>query len=195
MAFRPVAIATLFVVCLSFHTTASKQCGSYTYSIFQKMLRGHTFRTIQVRAGSVDCIEACNSDVRCQSLNFVMFEDLCELNNRTKEARPEDFVENMNRYYMMKSSERGVENYKCYNVKKWLLLCILTMFKCIPYPMIVSREKVYQLQIGEFRRRNDFFFNLLFFSSLGDVLSSILCKQNRKEIINLCENDKKTHDL
>ena len=83
------------------------------------MLRGHTFGTIQVRAGSVDCIEACNSDVRCQSLNFVMFEDLCELNNRTKEAKePEDFVENMNRYYMMKSSERGVENYKCYNVKK-----------------------------------------------------------------------------
>ena len=61
--------------------------------------------------------------------------------------------------------------------------------------MIVSREKVYQLQIGEFRRRNDFFFNLLFFSSLGDVLSSILCKQNRKEIINLYENDEKTHDL
>lgn len=82
------------------------------------MLRGHTFRTIQVRAGSVDCIEACNSDVRCQSLNFVMFGDLYELNNRTKEARPEDFVENMNRYYMMKSSERGVENYKYYNVKK-----------------------------------------------------------------------------
>ena len=119
MAFRPVAaIATLFAVCLSFHTTASKQCGSYTYSIFQKMLRGHTFRTIQVRAGSVDCIEACNSDVRCQSLNFVMFEDLCELNNRTKEARPEDFVESVNRYYMMKSSERGVENYKYYNIKK-----------------------------------------------------------------------------
>lgn len=47
-----------------------------------------------------------------------MFGDLCELNNRTKEARPEDFVENMNRYYMMKSSERGVENYKYYNVKK-----------------------------------------------------------------------------
>ena len=69
------------------------------------------------------------------------------------------------------------------------------MLKCIPYPMIVSREKVYQLQIGEFRRRNDFFFNLLFFSSLGDVLSSILSKQNRKEIINLYENDRKTHDL
>lgn len=61
--------------------------------------------------------------------------------------------------------------------------------------MIVSREKVYQLQIGEFRRRNDFFFNLLFFSSLGDVLSSIICKQKRKEIINLYENDKKYHDL
>ena len=40
-----------------------------------------------------------------------------------------------------------------------------------------------------------FFFNLLFFSGLGDVLSSILCKQNRKEIIILYENDKKTHDL
>ena len=40
-----------------------------------------------------------------------------------------------------------------------------------------------------------FFIQFIIFSSLGDVLSSILCKQNRKEIINLYENDKKTHDL
>lgn len=72
-----------------------------------------------------------------------MFEDLCELNNRIKEVRLEDFVENMNRYYMMKLSERGVENYKYYNVKKWLLFCILIMFKCIFYLMIVLWEKVY----------------------------------------------------
>lgn len=40
-----------------------------------------------------------------------------------------------------------------------------------------------------------FFLQFIIFSGLGDVLSSILCKQNRKEIINLYENDKKTHDL
>ena len=57
------------------------------------------------------------------------------------------------------------------------------MFKCIPYPMIVSREKVYQLQIGEFRRRNDFFFNLLVFSSLGDVFQAFFVNKREKKLL------------
>ncbi|PFX11921.1 uncharacterized protein LOC111319053 [Stylophora pistillata] len=69
------------------------------------MLKSHTFKTFQVRPGSLDCREACLSDNRCQSYNFV-FKGICELNNRTKEARPEDFVENLERYYMKKSSNR-----------------------------------------------------------------------------------------
>jgi len=35
-----------------------------------------------------------------------MFKDICELNNRTKEARPEDFVKNSDRYYITSAPKR-----------------------------------------------------------------------------------------
>ncbi|KAL9964014.1 hypothetical protein ACROYT_G027585 [Oculina patagonica] len=84
----------------------SQQCGIDTYSIYQMMLKGHTFETFKARPMSLDCREACNSDVRCQSYNYLMFKDICELNNRTKEASPEDFVRNNERYYMKKAPNR-----------------------------------------------------------------------------------------
>ncbi|XP_078380250.1 uncharacterized protein LOC144663205 [Oculina patagonica] len=89
-----------------FRNITSQQCGVDTYSIYQKMLKGHTFETFKARRGSLDCRHACNSDVRCQSYNYVMFKDICELNNRTKEARPEDFVKDKDRYYMRRAQNR-----------------------------------------------------------------------------------------
>ena len=41
-----------------------------------------------------------------------MFIAVCELNNRTKEARPEDFVTNKDRYYMAKGPKRGDRKFK-----------------------------------------------------------------------------------
>ncbi|KAL9963783.1 hypothetical protein ACROYT_G027323 [Oculina patagonica] len=70
------------------------------------MLKGHTFETFKARPLSMDCREACNSDVRCQSYNYVFFKGICELNDRTKEARPEDFVKDSERYYMTKAPNR-----------------------------------------------------------------------------------------
>ncbi|XP_078380505.1 uncharacterized protein LOC144663432 isoform X2 [Oculina patagonica] len=91
---------------LMFRNISSQQCGIDTYSIYQMMLKDHTFKTFKARPLSMDCREACNSDVRCQSYNYVFFENICELNNRTKEARPEDFVKNSDRYYMRKAPNR-----------------------------------------------------------------------------------------
>ena len=68
------------------------------------------FKKFNARPGSLDCRQACNSDVRCQSFNYVIFKDICELNNRTKEARPEDFIRDKDRYYMMKAPKRGNDN-------------------------------------------------------------------------------------
>ena len=104
-----VVVSTLLLVCLMFRNLATQQCGIDTYSIYQKMLKGHTFKTFRVRPMSHDCRHACNSDVRCQSYNYVMFKDICELNNRTKEARPEDFVKDVGRYYMEKISKGIIE--------------------------------------------------------------------------------------
>ena len=45
------------------------------------------------------------SDV--DSFNYVISEELCELNNRTKEARPENFVPNSERFYVRSNKKRG----------------------------------------------------------------------------------------
>ena len=105
-----LVITVLLMVILMLRNIVTQKCGFDSYSIYQKMLQGHTFKTFKVRPNSFDCRHACNSDIRCQSYNYVIFKDICELNNRTKEARPEDFVKDKDRYYMAKAPKRGTEN-------------------------------------------------------------------------------------
>ena len=101
-------ITMLFLMSQVFCNITSQQCGGADiYSIYQMMLKGHTFKTFETTPGTFECRQACLADIRCQSYNVVMFKDICELNNRTKEARPEDFVKNEHRYYMAKGSKRG----------------------------------------------------------------------------------------
>ena len=101
-------IVLLFISQL-FRDNASQQCvaGGDLYSIYQMMLKGHTYKSFKTAPGTLECREACLSDVKCQSYNVAMFIAICELNNRTKEARPEDFVKNKDRYYMAKGPKRG----------------------------------------------------------------------------------------
>ena len=106
---RMLFTAVVFTTALMSRDTTTQQCGVNTFSIYQKMLRGHTFKTFKARPGSSDCRQACNGDIRCKSYNYVIFKDICELNNRTKEDRPGDFVDNKDRYYM-KASKRGNNN-------------------------------------------------------------------------------------
>ena len=91
----------------------TQQCGNGgdLYSIYQMMLKGHTYKTFKTTPGTLECREACLADDRCKSYNVVMFIAMCELNNRTKEARPEDFVKNEDRYYMAKGPKGG--NWTC----------------------------------------------------------------------------------
>ena len=102
-----MSLIALFMASLTIRNIATQECGINSYSIYQMMLKGHTFQAFNARPGSLDCRQACNSDVRCQSYNYVIFKDMCELNNRTKEARPQDFVRDKDRYYMTKAPKRG----------------------------------------------------------------------------------------
>lgn len=96
-------VLTLFVVPLMLRSIDSRQCRD-VLSVYQKMLKGHTFKSFQSRPlSSIDCIQACTSDDRCQSFNFVMASGMCELNNRTANARPKDLIDNVERFYMEKS--------------------------------------------------------------------------------------------
>ena len=64
-----LVITLLLILSVLFHNNSSQQCGIDTYSVYQMMLRGHTFKTLKARPLSLDCREACLSDVRCQSYN------------------------------------------------------------------------------------------------------------------------------
>ncbi|XP_022807338.1 uncharacterized protein LOC111344376 [Stylophora pistillata] len=94
----------LFFISQMFRDIPSQHCGAggNLYSIYQMILKGHTYKTFKFTPGALECREACLADVRCQSYNVVMFIAICELNNRTKEARPEDFIKDKDRYYMKK---------------------------------------------------------------------------------------------
>ena len=55
----------------------------------------------------IHCALVCREDDRCQSLNFVMSIRMCEFSNRTKEARPKDFIRDPDRYYFRRDINRG----------------------------------------------------------------------------------------
>ncbi|XP_067031234.1 uncharacterized protein [Acropora muricata] len=74
-------------------------------SIYGMMLKGHVYKTAMAGIG-LECVLMCRTDDRCQSFNFVISRHLCEFNDRTKEARPKDFVADPDRYYYTKDINR-----------------------------------------------------------------------------------------
>ena len=107
MATRIFYIIAALVQCCMSCNVFHKQCGDQDeLSIFGKMLRGHTFKRINV-SSPIECLQACNRDFRCQSFNYVITQDVCELNNRTKEAAPGDLVPSSYRYYFKRNTETG----------------------------------------------------------------------------------------
>ena len=82
--------------------TAAQQweaTGQPEVSKFGMMLQRHIFKRITGAGLSDVCLRGCYADVRCQSFNYVFTQDICELSNRTKEARPEDYIPNPERFY------------------------------------------------------------------------------------------------
>ena len=86
----------------------TQQCRSET-SILGWMLQGHIYKTMQADRPHA-CVFACYKDDLCQSLNWVISLLTCEFNNRTKEARPEDFIPNADRSYFKRENDRGKYN-------------------------------------------------------------------------------------
>ena len=85
---------------------AAVQCQTAEYSIGGMFLRGHTFKSSTV-GWPAGCYLMCEEEVTCQSYNFVIGQKVCELNSRTKEARPEDFMPDQTRFYMKRTKNRG----------------------------------------------------------------------------------------
>lgn len=57
-----------------------------------------------------ECDMSCKREITCQSFNYVIGEKSCELNNRTKEARPENFQPDSARFYYTRFVGRAFKN-------------------------------------------------------------------------------------
>ena len=95
-----------FLISRIIHIETTNEVCRGEYSVSGMFLKGHTFKTITVEHPT-RCQMLCSQDVRCQSYNFIIGEHICELNNRTKEARPEDFGDDPRRFYMKGGFGRG----------------------------------------------------------------------------------------
>lgn len=87
-------------------TEAIDRCHSVEYSVSGMFLKGHTFKTAKVGLPE-ECYFKCHDEFICQSYNYFISEKVCELNNRTREARPEDFLPDRSRFYIKRLSDRG----------------------------------------------------------------------------------------
>nr|XP_058945620.1 uncharacterized protein LOC131773686 [Pocillopora verrucosa] len=102
-------VVKLLIMSLLLCCTATQQweaTGQPEVSKFGMMLQRHIFKTIAGAGLSDVCLRECYTDVRCQSFNYVFTQDICELSNRTKEARPEDYVPNPERFYFKRDYKR-----------------------------------------------------------------------------------------
>ena len=97
------------VVVLLVYNALTQKCpasGRSESSIYGWMLRGHVYETLLAEL-PFTCVFKCREDNRCQSFNWVISLLICEFNNRTKEARPEDFSPNPERLYYPRDLKRG----------------------------------------------------------------------------------------
>lgn len=83
----------------------SKNCGSES-SVHGKMLWYYNLKTLETR-DPLECMQECHASILCQSINYSILNGICELNNRTREARPEAFVAEMDHLYMKRWRKRG----------------------------------------------------------------------------------------
>ena len=86
--------------------TAGAQCKTEV-SIPGMALDGFVCKIISVTAPR-QCDIRCEREIKCQSFNYVIGEKVCELNNRTKEARPLNFHADPTRFYMRRFVGRGM---------------------------------------------------------------------------------------
>ena len=85
---------------------AGHQCNPAEQSVSGKALKGHTYKSKRVQ-DPYECLAFCNNEVACQSYNYVITGKICELDNRTKEEKPDDFVQDETRFYVRKCKNRG----------------------------------------------------------------------------------------
>ena len=174
-------VVTLFVMSQMFYELDAQQCIIRSEDTIRgMMLKGHTFSQEKTEIW-LNCLDKCDDDIRCQSFNYVISQDICELNNRTEKARPEDFVPDSDRLYGKRIWKRGIV--------LWVLIYIFFewyfyFIKMCPEALFIDPEdcqqrleflaNLYWLQncsvlLWQQAQRNHFGLTFLFSVSLGSV--------------------------
>ena len=96
-----------FISCVSQVLSAfiTEPCGS-VQPIYGMVLKRHVFQSMKT-LNSHHCSKECDKEIRCQSFNYFVTKEICELNNRTREARLDDLVEEKDGLYMKRFNKRG----------------------------------------------------------------------------------------
>ena len=93
-----------FVSTMKF-VTADDQCRTEV-NIEGMALGSSVFKRCSLAAPHL-CDVKCRQEITCQSYNYNRKYQICELNNRTKEARPENFLSAPAWFYIRRLNGRG----------------------------------------------------------------------------------------
>ena len=86
--------------------SANEQC-RMEINIQGMKLENFVFKRMSASAPHI-CDIRCGQEITCQSYNYNRKEKICELNNRTKEARPESFRSAPGWFYIRRLNGRGM---------------------------------------------------------------------------------------
>ena len=115
-----VALYAFYLISLvSTSETTGEQCKVYQVPIRGKALRGHSYKT--AKAGKLfRCYIRCERDPVCKSCNFKHTQEICEMNNETKETKPDDFITDEKSYYIKRTGGGGYKRGSCRFDDKWI---------------------------------------------------------------------------
>ena len=85
--------------------TANEQCRTEVNTQGMALKRS-VFKRWSVAAPHL-CDVKCGQEITCQSYNYNRKYQICELNNRTKEARPDNFLSAPGWFYIRRLNSRG----------------------------------------------------------------------------------------
>ena len=87
------------IIMTSATQTDGEACKIYQVPIRGKALVGHTYKTAKAEE-LFRCYVRCERDPGCKNCNFKHTQELCEMNNETKVAKPQDFISYERSYYI-----------------------------------------------------------------------------------------------
>ena len=124
----------LFLASTMEFVTANDQCRTEV-NIQGMALKRSVFKRWSVATPHL-CDVKCGQEIACQSYNYNLKYQICELNNRTKEARPENLLSAPSWFYIRRLNGRGKKSevYICVS----LILVFLQFFSILCQPRFLS---------------------------------------------------------